>query len=103
MLEEVKETRRDDSIDGRLASSDDELYGRRGGSSPERPVKRLNSPPDAFKEVFNEYGAKLSPDLMRLQLEGDLAIDADGPLDLEKSFEERAREENESSDDDREE
>lgn len=35
----------------------------------------MESPSDAFKDVFNEYGAKLSPALMRLQLEGDLEDD----------------------------
>ena len=41
----------------------------------------MDSPSDAFKEVFYEYGAKLSPGLMRLQLEGDLQFEADGPSD----------------------
>ena len=39
----------------------------------------MDSPSDAFKEVFYEYGAKLSPGLMRLQLEGELEFEADGP------------------------
>ena len=34
--------------------------------------RRIDSPCDAFKDVFSEYGAKLSPSLMRLQLEGDM-------------------------------
>jgi len=41
----------------------------------------MDSPSDAFKEVFYEYGAKLSPGLMRLQLEGELPFEADGPSD----------------------
>lgn len=41
--------------------------------------KRLDSPSDAFKDVFSEYGAKLSPALMRLQLEGDLPFDDEAP------------------------
>ena len=47
--------------------------------SPERPRKRLDSPSDAFKEVFNEYGAKLSPELMRLQIEGGELPYAENP------------------------
>ena len=42
-----------------------------GPMSPVRNQKqRYASPNDAFKDVFSEYGAKLSPALMRLQLEG---------------------------------
>ena len=29
-------------------------------------LKRIDSPSDAFKDVFEEYGAKLSPALRRL-------------------------------------
>ena len=39
----------------------------------------MDSPSDAFKEVFEEYGAKLSPELMRLQIEGGDLPFADGP------------------------
>ena len=56
-----------------------DLGGR--GSHHDTPInrlKRLDSPSDAFKDVFEEYGAKLSPALRRLQIEGDLPF-ADGP------------------------
>ena len=44
----------------------------------------MDSPSDAFKDVFSEYGAKLSPDLMRLQLQSDFNCD-DEDDDIEKS------------------
>ena len=52
-------------------------------SSERRNKKRFDSPNDAFKEVFSEYGAKLSPSLMRMQLEGDLRFDNDDDFDKE--------------------
>ena len=41
-------------------------------SSEHQNKKRFDSPSDAFKEVFSEYGAKLSPNLRSLQISGQM-------------------------------
>ena len=65
--------RRRDSSDSSMEPAGDrgKNFNYRDAYSPIRPNQRLDSPCDTFKDVFEEYGAKLSPNLMRLQLEGD--------------------------------
>ena len=77
MLETSNEAR---GSSRRSSQSDDDVRTGLDYSADEAvPSRRLGSPSDTFKDVFSEYGAKLSPSLMRLQLEGDLPLDADGP------------------------
>ena len=72
MLEEVKDStqtagdRREGSQSIHDSQSSDEDRFRNDMSPAKRAPKRLDSPNDAFKDVFSEYGAKLSPALMRL-------------------------------------
>ena len=51
---------------GRSDAQSNRRYDRSDVYSPEPSRRRMDSPSDAFKEVFEEYGAKLSPELMRL-------------------------------------
>ena len=61
----------------------DKMTDSPSSSEHRRREKRFDSPNDAFKEVFSEYGAKLSPSLMRMQLEGDLCFDNEDDFDKE--------------------
>ena len=73
MLEESKVSkRRGDSSDSSMEPARNRNnLNYRDAYSPVRPHQRLDSPCDTFKDVFEEYGAKLSPSLMRLQLENN--------------------------------
>ena len=82
VLEEVKETQvAEEQGHNRYRSIDSHQYGSSAGNANDddaeepttvagkmSPVRRerLDSPNDAFKDAFSEYGAKLSPALMRL-------------------------------------
>ena len=43
-----------------------DLSGNNNHQDTPNRLKRIDSPSDAFKDVFEEYGAKLSPALRRL-------------------------------------
>ena len=43
-----------------------DLSGHNNHQDTPNRLKRIDSPSDAFKDVFEEYGAKLSPALRRL-------------------------------------
>ena len=69
VLAEGRDTSRSHSSGHKLSNPDcaDSGDGANNDAySPIRVTKRLDSPSDAFKDVFSEYGAKLSPALRRL-------------------------------------
>ena len=45
-----------------------------GGNSERTAMNRMDSPSSAFQDTFEEYGAKLNPEVMRLSVESDVPL-----------------------------